>query len=84
MCQRLKQIRTTMKIKMLKTMPGSIDGVTVIELQAGTEYTMTDVARGARRAAAYIRRGEAVEVIDAAAGDDQVAAAPATKARAKK
>ena len=42
-----------MKIKMLKTIPGSIDGVTVIELQAGTEYTMTDAARGQRRAAAY-------------------------------
>lgn len=51
-----------MIIKMLKTIPGSIDGVTVIELQAGTEYTMTDSARGRRRAAAYFRRGEAVEL----------------------
>lgn len=84
MCQRLKPIRTTMKIKMLKTVPGSTDGVTVIELQAGAEYTMTDAARGQRRAAAYFRRGEAVEVSDAATGSDQVAAAPARKARAKK
>lgn len=73
-----------MKIKMLKTIPGSIDGVTVIELQAGTEYTMTDAARGQRRAAAYFHRGEAVEVADAATGGDQVAAAPARKARATK
>ena len=73
-----------MKIKMLKTIPGSIDGVTVIELQAGTEYTMTDAARGVRRAAAYIRRSEAVEVIDAATGGGQAPAAPARKARAKK
>ena len=84
MCQRLKPIRTTMKIKMLKTIPGSIDGVTVIELQAGTEYTMTDAARGVRRAAAYIRRSEAVEVIDAATGGHPVADAPVRKARAKK
>ncbi|MGK5053611.1 hypothetical protein [Janthinobacterium sp. RB2P8] len=73
-----------MKIKMLKTMPGSIDGVTVIELQAGTEYTMTDAARGVRRAAAYIRRSEAIEVIDASTGGDPVADAPVRKARAKK
>jgi len=73
-----------MKIKMLKTLPGSIDGVTVIELQAGTEYTMTDAARGQRRAAAYIRRDEATDAIDAATGGDQVAAGPARKARAKK
>ena len=73
-----------MKIKMLKTIPGSIDGVTVIELQAGTEYAMTDDARGVRRAAAYIRRSEAVEVIDAATGGGQASAAPARKARAKK
>ena len=73
-----------MKIKMLKTMPGSIDGVTVIELQAGTEYTMTDAARGQRRAAAYIRRAEAVEVIDATTGSDHAPAAPIRKARAKK
>ena len=73
-----------MKIKMLKTMPGSLDGVTVIELQAGTEYTMTDAARGVRRAAAYIRRSEAIEVIDASTGGDPVADAPVRKARAKK
>ena len=73
-----------MKIKMLKTMPGSIDGVTVIELQAGTEYTMTDAARGQRRAAAYIRRAEAAEVIDTTTGRDQAAAAPVRKARTKK
>ena len=73
-----------MKIKMLKTIPGSIDGVTVIELQAGTEYTMTDAARGQRRAAAYFRRGEAVEVIDSAANSDQAPAATGRKARAKK
>ena len=84
MCQRLKPIRTTMKIKMLKTIPGSIDGVTVIELQAGTEYAMIDAARGQRRAAAYIRRGEAAEVVAAATGSDQALAAPARKARAKK
>lgn len=73
-----------MKIKMLKTIHGSIDGVTVIELQAGTEYTMSDAARGQRRAAAYFRRDEAVEVIDAATGSDQVVATPVRKARAKK
>ena len=84
MCQRLKPIRTTMKIKMLKTIPGSTDGVTVIELQAGTEYDMTDAARGARRAAAYIRRGEAVEVIAAAAGGDQAAVVPVPRPRGKK
>ena len=73
-----------MKIKMLKTMHGSIDGVTVIELQAGAEYTMTDDARGVRRAAAYIRRADAAEVIDAATGSDQAPAAPTRKAKAKK
>ena len=73
-----------MKIKMLKTMPGSIDGVTVIELQAGAEYTMTDAARGVRRAAAYIRRSEAVEVIEAATGSDQAVAAPVRRVRTKK
>ncbi len=73
-----------MKIKMLKTVPGSVDGVTVIELQAGTEYTMTDAARGQRRAAAYIRRAEAVEVIDVTTGSAQAPAAPVRKARAKK
>jgi hypothetical protein len=73
-----------MKIKMLATIPGSTDGVTVIELQAGTEYTMTDAARGHRRAAAYIRRAEAVEVLDAAIGSDQVATAPVRQVRVKK
>ncbi|OFJ47848.1 hypothetical protein BA896_001355 [Janthinobacterium lividum] len=73
-----------MKIKMLKTIHGSIDGVTVIELQAGSEYTMADAARGERRAAAYIRRAEAVEVPDVATGGDQVAVAPERKARDKK
>ena len=73
-----------MKIKMLKTMPGSTDGVTVIELQAGAEYIMTDAARGERRAAAYIRRVEAVEVLDASTGSGQKPAAPVRKARAKK
>ena len=73
-----------MKIKMLKTIPGSIDGVTVIELQAGTEYTMTDAARGQRRAAVYIRRAEAVEVIEAATGSAQAPAASLRRARAKK
>ena len=72
-----------MKIKMLKTIPGSTDGVTVIELKAGTEYRMTDAARGERRAAAYIRRGEAAEVV-AAAGGDQAAAAPVPRPRGKK
>ncbi|ATD62501.1 MAG: hypothetical protein ACOH2S_28225 [Janthinobacterium svalbardensis] len=72
-----------MKIKMLKTVPGSTDGVTVIELQAGAEYTMTDAARGRRRAAAYFRRSEAVEVV---AGTAEVvpAQAVAGKARSKK
>lgn len=73
-----------MKIKMLKTIHGSIDGVTVIELQAGAEYSMTDAARGVRRAAAYIRRGEAVEVIRAATGSDRAPAAPVSKVRTKK
>ena len=73
-----------MKIKMLKTVPGSTDGVTVIELQAGTEYDMTDAARGERRAAAYIRRGEAVEVIATTAGGDQAAVVPVPRPRRKK
>lgn len=84
MCQRPKPIRTTMKIKMLKSIHGSIDGVNVIELQAGAEYAMTDAARGVRRAAAYIRRSEAVQVIAAATGSDQAVAMPVRKARAKK
>lgn len=72
-----------MKIKMLKTIPGSTDGVTVIELQAGAEYTMTDAARGQRRAAAYFRRGEAVEVA-AVAAEASPASAAAGKTRSKK
>lgn len=73
-----------MKIKMLKTIPGSIDGVTVIELQVGTEYTMTDAARGQRRAAAYIRRGEAVETMATAEANASQAPAPVRKARTAK
>lgn len=71
-----------MNIKMLKTIPGSTDGVTVVELEAGSEYAMTDSARGVRRAAAYIRRGEAVEV--AAATDGEQVSAPVSKVRPKK
>lgn len=73
-----------MKITMLKTIHGSTDGVTVIQLSAGEDYTMSDDARGQRRAAAYIRRGEAVEA--AAQADAEVLPEPAAvrKPRSKK
>lgn len=79
-----------MKITMLKTIHGSTDGVTVIQLAAGVVYTMTDDARGQRRAAAYIRRGEAVEAgapagVEAEAKQEPLPdSTPARKPRSKK
>lgn len=52
-----------MKIKMTATIRGSVDGLTVIDLVDGQEYTMLDDARGQRRARAYIAKGQAVEVV---------------------
>lgn len=51
-----------MKIKMTQSLPGSLDGVTVIDLVAGQEYDTVDSARGARLALAHIRKGVAVSV----------------------
>ncbi|MGK5049609.1 hypothetical protein ACQ4WP_27490 [Janthinobacterium sp. GB4P2] len=73
-----------MKIKMLKTIHGSTDGATVVELVVGTEYTMTDAARGERRAAAYIRRGDAIAAKDVASGVSLAPAPALRKVRVKK
>lgn len=51
-----------MKIKMTQSIPGSLDGVTVIDLVAGLEYDTVDTARGKRLALAHIRKGVAVAV----------------------
>lgn len=49
-----------MKIRMTKTIQGSIDGVTVVELVNGTDYSTPDTPRGDRLAKYHIRRGDAV------------------------
>lgn len=49
-----------MKITMLDTIRGSLDGETVIELLAGQDYETVDSARGDRLAKAHIGSGAAV------------------------
>lgn len=76
-----------MKIKMTQSIPGSIDGVTVIDLVAGREYDTVDTARGIRLALAHIRKGVAVTV-DAPApaaepAQDPTSPAPVPKAEKK-
>ncbi|MEG2030584.1 MAG: hypothetical protein RR376_08055 [Janthinobacterium sp.] len=68
-----------MKIKMTQSIPGSIDGVTVIDLVAGREYDTVDTARGTRLALSHIRKGVAVavEVLAPAVELAQDTAAPA-------
>lgn len=51
-----------MKIKMTQSLPGSLDGLTVIDLVAGQEYETVDSARGIRLALAHIRKGVAISV----------------------
>lgn len=77
-----------MKIKMTKSIPGSIDGVTVIDLVEGREYDTVDTARGTRLALSHIRKGVAVavavEVPASAAAPAQDLAAPAPTLKADK
>lgn len=51
-----------MKIRMTKTVQGSLDGVTVQELIEGDEYDTVDSSRGERLARYHIKQGVAVAV----------------------
>lgn len=78
-----------MKIRMTQSIPGSLDGVTVIDLVEGQEYDTIDSARGERLALAHIRKGVAVAVdgVDVpvtAGAPDPGPVASAPKARAKR
>lgn len=72
-----------MRIKMTQSIPGSLDGVTVIDLVAGQEYYTIDTARGTRLALSHIRKGVAVAVeVPASAGalaQDTAVPAPVSK-----
>ena len=50
-----------MKILMTKTVQGSLVGLTVRELVAGTAYDTVDSPRGVRLAAYHIKQGAAVK-----------------------
>lgn len=50
-----------MKIQMTKTVPGSLDGLTVQELKAGEQYDTVDSPRGLKLAQYHIKRGDAIE-----------------------
>ncbi|MYM37260.1 hypothetical protein GTP38_23315 [Duganella sp. FT94W] len=54
-----------MKIQMLKSVPGSLDGIAVIDLVMGQQYDTIDSARGERLAHYHVRRGDAVFVTSA-------------------
>lgn len=54
-----------MKILMTQTVQGSLDGLTVQELQAGVEYDTAATPRGDRLASYHIKQGVAVAVNDA-------------------
>lgn len=49
-----------MKILMTQTVQGSLDGVTVRELEGGVEYETPDSPAGARQALHHIKQGVAV------------------------
>lgn len=49
-----------MKIRMLKTIPGSLDGLNVVDLVEGKEYATAAGTLGDRMGAALVRRGNAV------------------------
>lgn len=72
-----------MKIKMTQSVPGSLDGVTVIDLVAGREYSTVDTARGIRLALAHIRKGVAVPAPATAPAQDLAASAPVPKIEKK-
>lgn len=48
-----------MKIRMTKTVQGSLDGVTVRELVEGQQYDTIDTPRGSRLAQYHIKQGVA-------------------------
>jgi len=52
-----------MKIRMTKTVQGSLNGVTVQELIEGNEYDTVDSSRGERLARYHIKQGVAVPVV---------------------
>ena len=53
-----------MKIKMMQSIQGSLDGVTVQALAEGVEYDTVDTAVGTRLALAHIFKGVATAVAD--------------------
>lgn len=70
-----------MKIRMTRTVQGSLDGVTVRELVAGEEYETVDSPRGARLALYHLRQGVAVAPVTVPA---QAGTTKARKARRSK
>lgn len=62
-----------MKIRMTKTVQGSLDGETVQELIEGDEYDTVDSSRGERLARYHIKQGVAVAVVIAAPVEIDVA-----------
>jgi hypothetical protein len=71
-----------MKIRMTKTVHGSLDGVTVQELVEGSEYVTVDSPRGERLARHHIKQGVAVAVTaetpEPAPSDPEANLAPGT------
>lgn len=68
-----------MKIRMTKTVQGSLDGVTVQELIEGDEYDTVDSSRGERLARYHIKQGVAVAVVAVDAEPAPPAARPAPR-----
>jgi hypothetical protein len=64
-----------MKILMLSTEPGSVDGFRVSTYEAGREYDLTEPAGARELAAAFVAAGlaEQVNASPASVGDDEPA-----------
>ena len=65
-----------MKIRMLQTIQGTLDGATVGELEVGQEYDTADTPAGTRAAEYHVQMGHAEYAPDSAAK-------PAPRAKAK-
>lgn len=61
-----------MKIRMTRTVQGSLDGVTVHKLVEGDEYETVDSPRGDRLARHHIKQGVAVAVVADAPEPDPI------------
>lgn len=67
-----------MKIRMLKTMPGSVDGTAVRDYEAGQDYDLTATAGARDLAAVFVREGWAEPVVTVAGGTVDADAVAAT------